>query len=357
LIVVLIIGTGTSVSRASLGTDGDVTQIEETIYEYFMLRYDALKANKSYTDYSPVTDDFENCSTEWLQMESDLRALRHFIHNIYEVTIIDYRFRLDFEKISIDGDNAVVWLRESNEIYYKRRPTEPSKLANIEHEIWLRKTENGWLITNDKYSNDFTKLLEGSSLEILFENVRRNHDHQQGDGLVEDQNHANLPESTSTSGMKYYDEYDRSAAVDYADSYWNSDETDGPVPQMIMEMDGWDPDWDTTYEEYAWDCTNFVSQAVFEGVAYTASDPRYFYPDPVNSSVWWYYKFSDLAGGSEPWIIVREFYDFLITNHYNYENFGLEFVIRGPTGKPVDLCDIQLGDVIFMYDPVEPEPI
>jgi hypothetical protein len=121
-------------------------------------------------------------------------------------------------------------------------------------------------------------------------------------------------------------------------------------------MDGWYPDWDTIYKEYAADCTNFVSQAVFEGVAYTASDPNYLYPDPANWSEWWYYKFSDPADGSKPWFHVREFREFLITNHYNYENFGLEFVIRGPTGKVVDLCNIQLGDFIFMYDIYESDP-
>ena len=53
----------------------------------------------------------------------DLRALRHFIHSIYEVTIIDCHFRLEFESIKVDGDEAVVKLREDNEIYYMRRPT------------------------------------------------------------------------------------------------------------------------------------------------------------------------------------------------------------------------------------------
>ena len=99
-----------------------------------------------------------------------------------------------------------------------------------------------------------------------------------------------------------------------------------------------------------------MSQAVFEGVAYTASDPNYFYPNPANWSEWWYYKFSDPADGSQPWISVGDFREFLTENHYNYENYGLDYVIRGPTGKAVDLCDIQLGDVIFMYEDDGPDP-
>ena len=94
--------------------------------------------------------------------------------------------------------------------------------------------------------------------------------------------------------MQYYDEYDRAAAVNYADTYWDRSISLGPVPQIILDSEGWDPGWDETYKDYGeTDCTNFVSQAVFEGVAYTASDPNYFYPDPANWSEWWYYKFSD----------------------------------------------------------------
>ncbi|MFC1878548.1 amidase domain-containing protein [Chloroflexota bacterium] len=324
LVIISAIVTGPSVSRASLGMDDDVTKVKETIYAYFTLRYDALKANKPYADYSPVIDDLENCSTEWLQMESDIRALRHFIHSIYEVTIIDYRFQLDFESIQVDGNEAVVKLRESNEIYYKRRPTEPSKLANIEHKIWLRKTENGWLITNDKYSDDFTRLLDGSSLEVLFENVRRNHGHQRGDMIAEDINPPNPPESTSASGMQYYDEYDSTAAVDYADTNYDRTVSLGSVPQMLLDREDWNPGWDETYKDYGdTDCTNFIAQSVFEGIAFTASDPNYFYPDPANYNEWWYYKFSDLADGSKPWISVREFREFLIElNETNGQKHG-----------------------------------
>ena len=140
-----------------------------------------------------MTDDLENCSSEWLQMEGDIRALRHYIHTVYEVNIVDYRVLLDFEKIIVEGDQAVVWLREGNEVYYERLPNEPSTLANVKHEIWLRKTGKGWVIFNDQYSDDFTRMVEGANLEVLFENVRKNHDHQRVDGVVEAQNPPMVP--------------------------------------------------------------------------------------------------------------------------------------------------------------------
>jgi hypothetical protein len=128
------------------------------------------------------------------------------------------------------------------------------------------------------------------------------------------------------------------------------DATDGPVPSVITGLDGWNSSWDAVYKEYESDCTNFVSQAVFEGVSYTASDPNYFYPDPIHTEEWWYYKFSTVADGSTPWIRVGDFYEFLTENYFNYEYFGIEYVIRGPAGKGVSLCNIHIGDVVFMYE-------
>jgi hypothetical protein len=90
-----------TVSWASPGIDEDSARIKETIYAYFSLRYEALKANQPEVDYSAVSDDLENCSSEWLQMERDIRALRQYIHTVYEVTIVDYRVLLDFEEIKV----------------------------------------------------------------------------------------------------------------------------------------------------------------------------------------------------------------------------------------------------------------
>jgi hypothetical protein len=45
--------------------------------------------------------------------------------------------------------------------------------------------------------------------------------------------------------------------------------------------------------------------------------------------------------------VVGEFYNFLTTNYYNYTHWGIGE--RGPAGYGVDLCDIQPGDVIFMW--------
>ena len=100
-IVILAIGVGASVSWASPGIDEDSASIKETIYAYFTLRHEALKANQPEVDYSALTDNVENCSSEWLQMEGDIRALRQYIHTVYEVTIVDYRVLLDFEEIKV----------------------------------------------------------------------------------------------------------------------------------------------------------------------------------------------------------------------------------------------------------------
>jgi hypothetical protein len=126
----------------------------------------------------------------------------------------------------------------------------------------------------------------------------------------------------------------------------------------VRNQSGWDPTWPTIYQRYQGqdvsDCTNFVSQAVFEGVSYTASDPNYFYPDSFNHyNDWWYYKFSPAVDGSLSWITVGGplggFYEFLTENYFNYINWGL--TVRGPAGQSLNnTCNIQVGDLIFMYN-------
>jgi len=152
------------------------------------------------------------------------------------------------------------------------------------------------------------------------------------------------------SGIYLYG-YNNTSAVTYADTYWNTDITDDPVPIMILNLASWNPSWDNTYKTYqdgVTDCTNFVSQAVFEGVSYTASDRNYFYPDYTHYNDWWYYKFSYEADGSLPWINVGEFYQFLTENYFNYINWGI--AVRGPAGYRINLCNIHVGDLVFMYE-------
>jgi hypothetical protein len=350
VVAFLIEITGVSSSKAFLeAKDLDNAQIKETIYTYFSLRSDAYKSNMPSINFSPIVDEQDSRSIKWLKLEQDIREVQDFIHMTYDEKILEYRFSLDFHTIEVDDDVAIVKLSEDNEITYEHRPTKPSIVANIQHEIWLKQTMDGWIIIKDEYSNDFTKMLKTLSKDTIFENIRRNHDTNHEDTSLLGKT-SPIPQFPNTEDGMWLYSYNNVDAVTYADNYYNMNATDGPVPSAIIELDGWNSSWDTVYKEYASDCTNFISQAIFEGVAYTASDPNYFYPDPIHDAEWWYYKFSTVANGSTPWISVGDFYEFLTENYFNYENFGLAYVTRGPAGKGVSLCNIQIGDAVFMYE-------
>ena len=192
--------------------------------------------------------------------------------------------------------------------------------------------------TND----DLIRLLKTMSKDEILKNIQTNIDRNISDKIHQEQSYPILEHPTIASNWHMYN-YDNMDAATYADTNYNQA---GPIPSTIREMTGWDPSWPTNYKVYTSDCTNFISQAVFEGVAFTASDPNYFYPNSNNYSNWWYYKFSTIADGSSPWVNVGEFYNFLTANYFNYITWGVG--IRGPAGYGVDLCNIQVGDIIFL---------
>ena len=131
--------------------------------------------------------------------------------------------------------------------------------------------------------------------------------------------------------------YNNSAAKNYADNWYSGT---GPVPNYIKSQTGWSSGWPTLYCRYAiTDCTNFVSQALFEGTSYAYSQIDYFNPDYTHWADWWYYKFSPDVDGSYPWVNTGGLYDFLTTN-----------TGRGPYGSATNLCSLSPGDIIFMKD-------
>ena len=196
--------------------------------------------------------------------------------------------------------------------------------------------------------------------EQVIKNVQRNHD--QNLIATPDLPQESLAQQNLNEEIELYP-YGNLLATTYAD---NNYAITGTVPLYVRNQSGWDPTWSIYYKRYVYkppeepvsDCTNFVSQAVFEGVSYTSSDLNYFYPDSYNHYYdWWYYKFSPTGGkydGSYVWIRVGELYEFLTENYFNYTNFGI--AIRGPAGQGLtNTCNIHMGDLIFMSDSVTGE--
>jgi hypothetical protein len=290
-LLILIVVFGSVAATFPITTNSQLSgeeNIKTVINDYFALRYDAQKTLKQ-DDYSAVTDAAD---VGWLQKEKDRLEVLRTIAETTQFNFIDYKFTLDYQNIAIRGNKAMVVLLESNELYYPTA-TAPSILSNLEHVITLKTNTKGeWRINKDEYLDDTIKLLKVDSKDEILKNIKKNFLDLQR--LSSRQDVSPLPANISPALTTY--PYNTSAAVTYADTNYNKA---GPVPQYVRNQPGWTSGWPTSYKLYTSDdCTNFVSQAVFEGVSYTASDANYFYPDSSHYMNWWYYKFSTTVDGS-----------------------------------------------------------
>lgn len=358
LVVVCLIGAGISEPFYFGGaSDADQADIKNAIYKFFSMRYETLKSNEM-LNFSSIAE-ITNESKDWANEEQDKREIENYIQKTWAIKIQDYRFYLDYKSISVNQNIALVILIERNEVVYASNPLSPAASANIIHEISLKRTKGGWNIVKDQYTDDLKELRKTLTKTEVLENILDNFN---GKGYTKPKLEPNLIITPMTTPLldqiQWYfsSSYDRQIAKTYADNYYN---TEGPVPLDIRNSDAWISSWNQNYRRYTLDegadCTNFVSQAVFEATNFTASDKNYFYPDSYNHNLdWWFYKFSSPEGGSTPWISVGYFHNFLIWNYYYYfEEYNPNWIYRGPVGYDYptsQLCSAQVGDIVFMKD-------
>ncbi|GAP09470.1 protein containing putative amidase domain [Bellilinea caldifistulae] len=301
-ILVLLFSFNTfTVASASDKDSQEESKIKETINSYFQLRYEALKSLKP-ADFSSLATTTDNVSTEkWLRQEQDRQDVELFIAETFKTSYLEYKFFLDYQSIEINGNEAVAKLLESNEVFFTSNPTLPSRTANLEHTITLENMNGGWKISNDQYRDETIELLETSTKDDILRNIQINRDAQ---FLGRTTGQSAQPEATYS--------YKRTLAASYADTWWNSINP-------------------TYHDESGNDCTNFASQAIYEGTEHTMSDP-------TNYNTMWYYDFYTHSG-SYPWVNVGGLYTFLTSN-----------TGKGPYGysSGAYTCNLSKGDVVTM---------
>lgn len=283
--------------------ESEIREIKEVITAYFELRYEALKLLKP-ADFSIVSDTRKasTITVEWLRREQERQDIELFIAETFGTNYTEYKFYLDYKSIAIKDSSAVVTLLESHDVYFATNPTSIAKMANLEHVITLTNVGGSWKITNDNYRDETIELMETLSKEEILQNVRINHDSQ---FLRQDtENQLFQPEANYT--------YNGLAAATYADTWWNSINS-------------------TYHQEPNNDCTNFASQAIYEGTNHTMSNP-----DNYNTK--WYYDFYTHSG-SYPWVNVGGIFTFLTTN-----------TGKGPYGynSGAYLCNLGKGSIVTM---------
>ncbi len=282
----------------------DEDKIKATIGAYFSLRYEGQKQLKT-QDFSALLTDK---TLKWVQKEKDKREIEIYVAATYRLNYVEYKYVIGYDSVEIKGNYATVQLRESHEVVFEAIAPEVSKLANLGHQFELKKIGQMWVISEDKYSDELSSLMASLDKNHIIENIKSNYQsdshRKQADVYYEGREL-----SASTYSVH---SYNRSAAVSYADTWWNSVNS-------------------TYHLEPSNDCTNYVSQAIYEGTSHVMSTPNNY-----NSN--WYYDFPTHSG-SLPWLRVGELYSFLTTNGG-----------RGPYGASVGICSTQIGDVIQFYN-------
>ncbi len=346
-LLVICLFIGSPGSRALADAAGDEQAVRDVVERYFSLRYQSLKAGTPLA-LADVVDAQDVETAPWLASEQEKRAIEQFILSSYGLKVVDYRFQVDMTTLEFAGNQAHVHLAEGNEITYAGRLGQPSRLANLRHAIQLKRSGAGWLVQRDQYSDDLRRAMDSASQERLMEIVQRNRG--SGRGTLPGRTETPAPASVPAEGGQWR-RYEAATAAGYADAHFDALAEGGAVPEAIQGLAGWNAAWPAAYKHYASqsesDCANLVSQALFEGAGYTASEANYFYPDPVHYADGWYYKFSEPVDGSLAWVQVGRLYAFLTQNDFNAQQWGL--VSRGPVGSPVDACDLAVGDLVFLY--------
>ena len=263
----------------------------------------------SQADFSSLALSSEPRAQAWLERARDHAEVQASIDQGFSAVPVDYDFFLDYQDIQQAADEATVTLTEANKIYYSTDPASPSETRNLAHTITLKKASGAWKIVDDTYDDEIGRILQGTSTDRIRQNIENK---RIAAAAGPDPTRPGTPPEAMSPLLVDYP-YDRQKAIDYTYQFW----------------------WTINsryHDELAFgDCTNFASQAIYDGTGQTMSAGRNYNTD-------WYYDFYTHSG-SNPWINVAGIYSFLTSNSG-----------AGPYGYSSGsyLCYLGKGDVIVM---------
>lgn len=243
----------------------------------------------------------------WRELERKRSLTLKYIGEKFYLPYNKYDIGLTIEKVIFEDGVWFVKVLENSIITFKDTSIEPVEFVDIQHEIKIQYENGNFKIINDSYSDIITMQIEGSSDAEILAAIDQNSFNQY---LILDNN--KLGEINRRQNMVSANSYNRSAAVNYANTWKNSTNT-----QKFFRENP--------------DCTNFVSQAVYQGTNNVMSVPD-------NYSTKWYYD-AYTRTGSYAWVNVGGFYNFLTSNSG-----------RGPLGYSSGsyFCYLAPGDVVVM---------
>jgi len=310
-------------------TSAEEGEIMSVITAYFETRYSAFN--------SLQMDGFKNMiakSTEgksFLQAESSKLHVQLKYAELFRLRYEDYEFFLDFKDISIDSSErvATVSVIEGHDVIFEKfkeyNPLDPtvSKMRNLEHTIVLGKEQGEWKIVSDYYEDYLWGFLRATGVStdelLLYAGSQGSGPSGPGDDPVGETDCDLVNDETTYA---YY----RDGAVDYAREFAlePNDEDYHFFP--------FDPGPPPT----GGDCTNFISQAIYEGgnalMANEGNDLGWYYIDEYDYATAWTHVYKMLE------FITFEFLE------------GYEMWQEGPEGCHMKNANyVEEGDVI-QYD-------
>lgn len=314
----------TSKASANLFDFENITEREMvniTVRAYFEARYRTF-STLQLEDFSKTVDGTAEGKSFW-EPELDKLNIEIYHAKLFHLRYVQYKYFLDYREVTIDTStqSATVFVIEGHDVVFEASAPVVSNMRNRPHTISLRKENGTWMIVSDIYEDYLWRVIKatGYSKEELMRSIDQSLSLTQDEKLPRN----TYPEDTQIPLSAGTYPYNRSDAVNYAYRYWNNYNT---------EYFDFDPDLG-----YGGDCTNFISQAIFEGGGAMMAFPQNYQPG-VGNPGWYYVSVSDR---SKAWVEVNWFY----TVTLNVEE-GVTW-LAGPDGTEVSDGDYTLaGDVI-----------
>ncbi len=343
--IVTQIPTGTPITDPN--GQGEAISVEEqeelktAIQAYFEMRYRALSASRLYS-FQPdgfgdlVSDEAD--AKAFLDAELGKLALEIKYAELNRSRYVDYKYLLNFNNFTMDASTQLVTVSvvEDNETISensaKGNPANPhvAQMGGLKHTIVMRKEQGKWKIVSDHY-NDFlwrTLRQKGKSTNEMLNMLNT----VEAPPVPDDKNESTRSETASlllNEDASSHD-YNRTEAAIYAQAH-------------ALKVN-YNPDYPDYDDGNNGDCTNFVSQALYEGgnASMSILSPL---PNPdIGGSGW--YLLNNLQRAAA-WNDVNSFYTFVTDPNEQAANTegpeGYEFP-SVPEGQfPAGL---MVGDVI-----------
>jgi hypothetical protein len=242
-------------------------ELKGIIEAYFEIRYQALSVSKP--DGFQLDRIGDLVSTEpnakaFLHAELGKLAVGIKHAELNHIRSAKYNYFLEFRNIAVDSSAqlaTVSVVEESDfvdEISMEFSPEDPfvSHTYNLEHTIVLRREPSQWKIISDDYTDYLWRMLRqtGISTDEILNNMQASPRPSLRSQTAETTTASTLPADASTHP------YDRTGAVAYAVAHANN-----------YNLENY-----PTYAGAGGDCTNFVSQAIYEG-----GNASMFIPSPL----------------------------------------------------------------------------